>query len=774
MKMIETCFKNETKKWIDNNKKINIILQKKLSDEVDKKRFIQLICEKYFIVKKHVLLKYDVIKKIFNMKQNNESIREYYERVNNFFIVELDYRDRTKDVTLSEKELRWLTFVIEKWIKEVKSTKLLDYLVNTSVDNLFHAYIIAKQWLQKKKKRKRQQQKKHIRLQQQLQKFVNHARSQKFFESSSILEEISCDLSEISIAILNSSDIKSMNEILAFESREWSALITLSEFTVVNKSSSISLEKSYQMLKNRSISNRFASSSSFVSSSRISKSWLTQNWRAKSSFEMITVNESSSIVKKNTCSLSESCIVNITNISEKSVASESTNWSVFTSLQTSLLEVSLVDESSSVLKQIRSEISKINAVIVNIEVEAMNEILASESRKWTVASAEKKIFDSIVTSHAISKSSFVSHIEKNIETVKVSNKACVESIVDVKILKQKIFALIVIFDAFSKNSFASYIKNIEFSIAVNMSSLKHLTKQNDSTTEAFDSVIEIRASSKNPSIQQIENSKTLRKNSIYIYEIFALFIFDLSIDIDFDLYIIDIEAIKSHATKQTICELSALSTFDLSIDVDFNFFAIDIETESFDWSRFCTSSISRCISSVSICISVSNVAFITSIVTFIDTNVISIEIMNKNFYERKQSSSFCFIDSSVSTSIEIVDIEFCERKQSFCFIDSFVSTSIECVVSENIDFYERKQFCFSVDDIVDAIATVVVYIDALILIADMIKKKKKKKSTWMSLLNLIILLIWIWIEYLITSKHKRLSKMKIKRLQESKHIESRS
>ena len=54
---------------------------------------------------KPILPKYDVINKIRNLKQDKESIRKYYERTNNFFIVELDYRDRTKDVTLSEEKL---------------------------------------------------------------------------------------------------------------------------------------------------------------------------------------------------------------------------------------------------------------------------------------------------------------------------------------------------------------------------------------------------------------------------------------------------------------------------------------------------------------------------------------------------------------------------------------------------------------------------------------------------------------------------------------------
>ena len=125
---------------------------------------------------------------------------------------------------------------------------------------------------------------------------------------------------------------------------------------------------------------------------------------------------------------------------------------------------------------------------------------------------------------------------------------------------------------------------------------------------------------------------------------------------------------------------------------------------------------------------------------------------------------------SVSTFIEISNIE---RKQSlsFCFVDSSVSTSVDVIsVSENTHFYKKKQsLCSSVD----AIAIVVVNIDALTLIADMIEKKKS--FACMSLLNLILLFVHLFVEYLISiSKHKKLSKMKIKKLSKSKHIESRS
>ena len=47
--------------------------------------------------------------------------------------------------------------------------------------------------------------------------------------------------------------------------------------------------------------------------------------------------------------------------------------------------------------------------------------------------------------------------------------------------------------------------------------------------------------------------------------------------------------------------------------------------------------------------------------------------MNIDFYEKKQSLSFCFVDSSVSTSVDVIssvsNTNFYERKQSFCFIN---------------------------------------------------------------------------------------------------------
>ena len=122
-----------------------------------------------------------------------------------------------------------------------------------------------------------------------------------------------------------------------------------------------------------------------------------------------------------------------------------------------------------------------------------------------------------------------------------------------KTLNQKMFVLIVKYRAFSKNSLVSFIENMKISIAMNMSFFKYFMNMNNFVIEIFDSDIAMNAFLKNSSIQQIENSKTMKKifvsifidfvsDSIYIYEFFALFIFDFNIDIDFEIYTIDIES----------------------------------------------------------------------------------------------------------------------------------------------------------------------------------------------------------------------------------------
>ena len=554
----------------------------------------------------------------------------------------------------------------------------------------------------------------------------------------------------------------------------------------------------------------------------------------------IVVDKFSSVLMQISCDISEICIAeNITNIEicTKSTASKFVKWIIFfTSLQKSLFDIKIVYESSSVLMQIRFEISKINVNIVNSnDIESIDEIFAFESRKWfafttslfeifdvyesssilekiqlniseistiilnasdnesideifafefdkwIVVVANKKIFDFIDTFDETAKNLLALDIE-SISNISFDWSRCCT--VDMKISKKEIFEFTRVFAQKSKNSLASYFKHIEISIVVNMSFFEYFINENDFAIEIFDFDIALNASSKISLIQHIENLKTLKKNSIYIYEFSALFVFDFSIDIDFEIYTIDSIIITS---INQIFVTSSRRKMQLSSFRDFA-----LRNISFDWNRSCTNFIDRRIFSISICIFVSNVIFVSNII-FVDT-------VNIEFYEKKQF--FCFIDIFVSTFIEIVNIEFCEKKQlccfiddfvsisieisdidffekkqsmSFCLVESFVSVFIESVVSENIDFYEKKQSCFSVDDIVDIDEidnVVVTRIDALALIVDMIKKKKKKKSDWTSFLDLILLLVWVWIEYLITSKHKRLSKMKIKRLSKTKHIES--
>ena len=130
--------------------------------------------------------------------------------------------------------------------------------------------------------------------------------------------------------------------------------------------------------------------------------------------------------------------------------------------------------------------------------------------------------------------------------MKVPNKACADSIVDMKILNQEIFALVVVFDAFSKNPSALFLENLKISVAMNMPFLKHLMDMNDLDIEIFDSGIAMNAFLKNSSIQQIENSETMKKDSTFIfYELFALSAFDFSIDIDFEIYTIATSVIQS-------------------------------------------------------------------------------------------------------------------------------------------------------------------------------------------------------------------------------------
>ena len=91
----------------------------------------------------------------------------------------------------------------------------------------------------------------------------------------------------------------------------------------------------------------------------------------------------------------------------------------------------------------------------------------------------------------LSKNSFASDIEKNIETMKISNNSFVENIVDMKISNEKFFEFACIFDQKTKNSFVLHVKNIEISIAMNMLFFEHFINENNFIIEILIFVIEI-------------------------------------------------------------------------------------------------------------------------------------------------------------------------------------------------------------------------------------------------------------------------------------------
>ena len=498
-------------------------MQKKLSDENNKKTFKKLICKKYSIeksaVKKFVVTKFVVIEQFvviyIDMQQNqNEIIKQYYQRIHDVFF-EIDH-----------KNILLFVVVFRNWIDDFNNKKLTRHMINKSMkkQNLYHVCIIAKRKLLQK------HQKKKIRktLQQQFQNIVDReiVRIQIFYEFLHFLKQIRSEILKI-CTVVNITNI----EIFAF---------------IVSK---------------------------YIK-------WII----------------------------------------------------VFTNLQKSSFEICFVNEFSFILKKMSCDLSEINTNIVNFnDIESIDEIFVSKFDKWIVF-VKIKIFDFTNTFANFAKNSFAFDIESTSNISFDWNRCC---IVDIKILNQKVFVLIVTYDAFSKNSFALFFENLKISIAMNMSFFKHFMNMNDSVIETFDFDIVMNAFSKNSSIQHIENSKTLKKNSIYIFY-----------------------------------ELFAFSVFDFNIDIDFQIYTIDIETFSFDWNRCCIDFIEFNIFSTSICIFV-------SIVNVIISNVI-FEIMNAHCYEKKQM--FCStMYFSVSTIIEcttVMNTNFYEEKQ-FCFL---VDTNAICIV----------------------------------------------------------------------------------------------
>ena len=243
------------------------------------------------------------------------------------------------------------------------------------------------------------------------------------------------------------------------------------------------------------------------------------------------------------------------------------------------------------------------------DIESRNEIFAFESSNWNVVVAKKEIFDFV--------------------------DAFYESL---------------------KNSFASYSKNIEISIAMNMFFLEYFINENNFDIEVFYFAIEIITSSKNSSIQQIEHSETLKKNSIYI-ELFAFSVFDFNIDIDFEIYTIDSTIIYS----STQFSIASFSSFISSITIQI------VETiTNYEKKQF--------------------ICFANSSTT--------LQVIEKTSnYERKQFNYFANISASISTctslissiTIQVVEkTSYYEKKQIICFTNIVVIADIMTTKSENV------------------------------------------------------------------------------------------
>ena len=361
-----------------------------------------------------------------------------------------------------------------------------------------------------------------------------------------------------------------------------------------------------------------------------------------------------------------------------------------------LFEIFMIDEFLFILKQMSYNSSKINDEI-NVEIESIDKIFVFEFDKWIVVIAKKKIFDYINTFDEITKNSFAFDIQ-------ISNNSFDWSrcnTVDMKTLNQEVFALIAMYDAFSKNPPALSPEDLEISVVMDMPSLKHLMDMDGPAIEAFDSGTAMDAPSKNSSIQHTEDPETLEKDSTYTYELPALPAFDPSIDIDFEAYTMDTEAVIQRPVASSR-----------------PFRGLALRHNSFGWSSCCTNPIGSRTSSVPTCTSASAV-----------------------------------------TSIDTVDTEFCEGEQSSCSsVDPSVSDCTECTTVVDTDFYGGEQSSCSrtyVTPTAVAPDAVVVFTDtdAPTLTAGLVNTTMN--SAWISLLGPVV-------DLAPKPKHKGLPKVKIK------------
>ena len=218
-------FTGKALEWINNNKEMEILLQKELFDETDKRRFIQLICEKYPIVRKPVIFRSEVVDRIHDIKQNkDEVIKEYYERVNDFFIVEIGCKDNTKEVTLNDVERMWISIIIDNWIKGFDNHKLRVKMraryLSGEFKSLLGAYIAAERLIRIIQAQERFHEEKIIRRVQEIRKTSGIQVSiifqiQQSNVSRATFKELLFNMSEICTAV-NITNIES----IASESRK--------------------------------------------------------------------------------------------------------------------------------------------------------------------------------------------------------------------------------------------------------------------------------------------------------------------------------------------------------------------------------------------------------------------------------------------------------------------------------------------------------------------------------------------------------------------------
>ena len=466
----------------------------------------------------------------------------------------------------------------------------------------------------------------------------------------------------------------------------------------------------------------------------------------KPSFETSTVYASPPLWEEMSCDLSEisTTIENISDIEsmDEVFVSGSRKWAVgSTSLQKSSSEASIINESLPVLEQIPLEISETNATIMDIsDTESKKDkVLAFEPSEWIITpNAGREVFDPVSTSIESSKNQPASHIKKDIEAEEVA-----ESIVDMETLDQEVFALVALYDTFLKNSPALYSEDAEISTAVDRLSLEHLTNEDNSATGAFDSATEIVASSKNSSIQQTEHSEALEKDSAHI-ELPALFAFDLSIDIDFEVYTIDsvtysstqspaspssfssstppvtlqvTEATSVYGREQIICFTNTSASTPLISPV-----AIQAVEETSDYGRE---------------------QFSTCFADYATTS-----------YEREQSST-CFADCMTSGY---------EGEQDTCFVDT-----ISDVITKPGDITFTKSTITKSTVTTSNVTKFIVHHALLVYCLVWIK------HTTLSFCMVMWITIYDYVALLgLTIEYKARPKVKIKRLLEAEHIDSRS